>query len=78
MKDVKIIEMVNRRNRESTCSRDVRLGWNMLLEEILHTSGTYKGYRYLTTSEVPPGQLPGIFNPLIGPIYPDETRRSYI
>jgi len=51
---------VNRRNRESTCAADVRLGGNLLLEWLLNKSESYRGFRYLNRSEVPAESLPGI------------------
>lgn len=51
---------VNRRNRESTCRPDTRLGGNLLLEWLLNQSSSYQGFRYLNRSEVPAESLPGI------------------
>lgn len=80
----KLIEEVNHKNRNSTCSPLTREGWNHLLECVLHAAGVYEGYSYLRSRDIPPGQLPGIApldKPLSeGPfknVYPDETRRCY-
>ena len=51
---------VNEKNKVSTCSPDVRNGWNDLLESTLHGTESYKGFRYLTSKEVPDDALPGI------------------
>ena len=74
---VSLIKYVNRRNEWSTCPSDVRNGWNTLLEQILHSSGNYAGFRYLQVSEVPPGEQPGI--QIVDGVntYPDESRRQY-
>lgn len=79
-----IIAIVNRRNRLSTCRPEVREGWNSLLEQLLHDSDVYDGYRYLEDSEVPGGESPGIWrvdpaspDDPIPATFPDETRRSY-
>ena len=45
--------------------RDFRLGIGMTLEEMLHRSGNYKGYRYLDLDKTPVGM----------PI--DHSRREY-
>lgn len=42
------------------CSKDIRRGLMNALEYVLHTSGNYKGFRYLMLDEVPAGELPGI------------------
>jgi len=52
------------------------------LEFILHDTGNYKGFRYLTAAEVPYG-LPGINGPIEDLSYEerfantDSTRRAY-
>ena len=40
--------------------RQYRMGMCVLLEDILHKTGNYKGYRYLLESEVPPDCRPGV------------------
>lgn len=78
-----IVDMVNIRNATSTCSKQERQGWNILLESILHDTGNYEGFRYLDKSEVPEKQLPGIVyiksedgKSQIAE-FPDDTRRFY-
>lgn len=51
---------VNRRNQESTCSAEVRAGWNSVLEMMLFHTGNYNGFKYLLPSLVPAGHQPGI------------------
>ena len=62
-----------------------RDGMISLLESVLHTTGNYKGYRYLTADELPNGGKPGIRVGFDGEMLPytdrftdvDDTRRSY-
>lgn len=61
-------EIVNRRNRLSTCPADIRFGWNDVLEEVLLQKGQYFGFRYLCRDEVPRGEASGRH---------DFTRRHY-
>jgi len=86
MKTIKVadlIAIVNRRNRTSTCSPLVRMGWNSLLEEVLVETGNYAGFLLLSPDEVPEDEKPGI---VIVPnveedtevSYPDESRRKYL
>ena len=77
IKLAKLVEWVNRRNSESTCAADVRLGWNLLLEEAMHHADNYGGYRYLAAQYVPKGEKPGIDGEEMEYIFPDETRRHY-
>lgn len=51
---------INRRLAESTCNPDIRQGMMDVLVMILSSTGSYRGFRYLVESEVPPGQAPGI------------------
>lgn len=76
---VEMIEWTNRRNRESTCSAEIRKGWNTALEEILHLTGNYAGFGYLTVDQVPPGQLPGVIRGATPKevTFPDESRVFY-
>ena len=37
-----------------------RQGMMNALEHVLHTSGNYRGFRYLLTAEVPTGSNPGV------------------
>lgn len=90
---INLIDEINRRNMGSTCAPEVRTGWNIMLEHILHETGNYRGYRYLELSEVPAGHLPGIiwgkdekrtdYPKSIESLqrntntFPDESRRAY-
>jgi len=55
-----LIVDVNYTLSQSTCSPDVRQGAINVLEYVLHATGNYRGFRYLTAKEVPADQLPGI------------------
>jgi hypothetical protein len=73
-----MVETVNARNRLSTCSAEVREGWNSLLEDVLHAGNVYAGFGYLTHDEVPAGHPAGIVHLSDDSIvFPDETRRYY-
>lgn len=39
---------------------EIRAGWIRALEHVLHETGNYRGFRYLTHRDVPSGQRPGI------------------
>lgn len=69
-------DIVNNRNINSTASADERSGWNSLLSEVLHSTGNYKGFAYLRSSELPADILPGIvFDAENGNHqYPDPSR----
>lgn len=67
-----------------SCTTDERMGMIDVLEQILHDTGNYKGYRYLTQDEVPAGEKPGIYYAGDMPApYPerfkdtDHSRRAY-
>ena len=68
---------VNSRLAGSVCSADVRSGMCSILEEVLHDTGNYRGFGYLTATEVPRGHLPGIIRDGENSVFPDETRRYY-
>lgn len=71
---------VNRRNRESTCSPEVREGWNDILSTILMETNNYHGFGYLDSSSVPEGHESGIIfddSPAHNHVFPDESRRVY-
>lgn len=44
----------------SVCNDDVRQGMIEALTTVLFSTDNYKGFRYLSESEVPVGQKPGI------------------
>jgi hypothetical protein len=70
---------VNHRNRTSTCTAAARDGWNSVLSDVLMETGNYKGFRYLTQEEVPPGYEPGGIwhEDPTKRLFPDESRREY-
>lgn len=56
-----VLDMVNNilKNSDHECA-DIRRGAAQVLENILHETGNYKGFRYLLHDEVPTGALPGV------------------
>jgi len=79
-----LVNSVNERLRVSTCSPEARHGMCSLVEEVLHSTGNYDGFRYLNVGEVPRGHLPGVRAAGIDEVndrtiweFPDETRRQY-
>ena len=65
-KITELINMVNRMNEESTCSPEVRTGWNCFVEGILMETNTYEGYNFARNA----------FDPQTGEII-DDSRRMY-
>ena len=55
-----IVEMGNKILRSDTSDQEFRNGVKLMLENILHETDNYVGFRMLTQEEVPAGQLPGI------------------
>jgi len=75
---IALVEEVNRRNRESTVSANVRQGWNSLLEAALMARNAYAGFGYYDASQLAEGMSPGIRTDAEGNnTFPDETRRFY-
>ena len=76
-----LVEEVNTMLRESTCSKDARLGMCAVLERMLHETGNYDGFRYLMRDEIPEGHKPGIDLSISyedpDNRYPDDSRRQY-
>jgi hypothetical protein len=75
-------DTINKCLRESTCSPLERDAMSSILESVLMDSGNYRGFRYLTYSEVPLGCEPGIeeqqgSDGILSFTYPDESRRKY-
>ena len=71
-------EIVNGRNRFSTCSPEIRRGWNAILIDILYQSGNYKGFCYLKSEEIVGEASPGISRDENGKvIFPDDTRINF-
>jgi hypothetical protein len=75
----KIVDKVNLMLAKTVGSMESRIGAMALLEEILHDTGNYRGYKYLDSTEVPVGEQPGIIRDPNGANnrFPDETRRQY-
>ena len=86
-KTIKIEEIKDRINQRLRRNQFVNplTRWELciLLEDILHATSNYNGFRYLNQEEVPAETLPGIVridrdeegNPINE--FPDETRRQY-
>lgn len=58
-----VVDTANLMLKESTVAPrgdQFRRGVTSLLEQLLFITNQYGGFRYLTESEVPPGELPGI------------------
>ena len=55
-----IVEMGNKILRSELGDQEFRSGVKMMVENILHETDNYAGFRMLTQEEVPAGQLPGI------------------
>jgi hypothetical protein len=45
---------------KTICSPEHRRGFIRILENVLHSTGNYKGFYYLSKDEISIGQLPGI------------------
>ena len=75
-----LVDTVNQRNRDSTCSKEIRKGWNSILVDILNETGNYHGFGYLTAAFVPDGEKPGMeYDTTMGfNVFPDDTRIYYI
>ncbi len=56
----KLVKMINRKNKESTCDPLIRQGWNNMLESILHESGVYVGHNYYTSNHLGKNIAPGL------------------
>ncbi len=53
-------DAINKVLKESECSPDTRQGLMNALEYVLHSTGNYRGFCYLSGSEVPRTHRPGI------------------
>ena len=53
-------KLTNSMSRFSTCSPEARQGYQALMNQALHETGNYKGFRYFTQADVGENQLPGI------------------
>ncbi len=78
-----LVDKINTTLRLSTADRSQRQSLCCLLENILHETGNYRGFRYLTQAEVPADHLPGIIRGVVGDqgvitnVFPDNTRVQY-
>lgn len=63
---------INRMLKESTCKPEIREGMKAVLEIALHQAGVYKGYKYISTDQVPHGQKPGIQYKYSKELYPES------
>ena len=51
---------INDMLRYSTCTPDTRFGMITVLEQVLHQSGNYSGFQYLSSDRLADEFLPGI------------------
>lgn len=72
-----LIDEVNRLNRGSTVSSDVRMGWNTLLEHVLMDADVYAGFGYYSEQDLPEGQTPGLIDGHFVHGESDDSRRFY-
>lgn len=72
---------INAMLANSLVTADRREGFIAILEDVLHETDNYLGYRYLTVKEVPEGHQPGIRYEDGSPTHSfddcDSTRRQY-
>lgn len=71
----KMVDTVNEVLAQSECTPDMRQGMMNLLENVLHETGNYKGFRYLAINEVPKGEKPGINRDEYGEVSKDYEAR---
>ena len=69
-----LLDMVNDMIATSTCSADGRAGMAAVLNRVLHETGNYRGFRYLSIQEVPCNNAPGIVYGEHGEMLPFEER----
>lgn len=55
-----LVQQTNQILASSVCVSAIRTGWISALETVLHKTGNYRGFRYLTDKEVPRDMKPGI------------------
>jgi len=48
------------RNSGNNCPKERRQGMMNILEDILHSTGNYKGFKYLSRNDVPFAADPGV------------------
>ena len=79
-KTVAVREMTRRVNemlKHSLGTRDERQGMMSVVEAMLFATGNYRGFRYLTSREITPGELPGINLDDRGEPHPDLLVRFH-
>jgi len=80
-KTINIAELtasVNKMLSESTLGPEQRRGMITVLESVLLSTGNYRGFGYLTESEVPPGHRPGVnISPVDGQHMEDYDARFH-
>jgi len=63
-KTIKVSEVLQDINKKLALTEEVNIEhrWGLIsaLEAILHSTGNYSGFQYLSIEEVPTGELPGI------------------
>jgi hypothetical protein len=67
---------INEMLKISTREPSMRFGFIGVLESVLHDTGNYRGFRYLTSEEVPAKQEPGVIRGETN-VFPDDSRRHY-
>lgn len=72
-----LVQCANAMLKNSVNSPSYRAGVQSMVEEILHTSGNYKGFRYLKQEEVPPQKWPGIHTQADGTMLPPSERFKF-
>jgi hypothetical protein len=80
-----VVDMANNILAQSTCKPEERKGVIILIDSLLTHCHNYGGFRYLDSTEVPPGHEPGIIPgytngepDITKNVYPDETRIQFI
>ena len=79
-KTIAVAEMTRRVNEmlvHGYSSREERHGMIQVLENMLFATGNYRGFRYLTSREITPGELPGINLDDRGEPHPDLAVRFH-
>jgi hypothetical protein len=70
-----LIDQVNEMLANGHSNLSERFGMIQVLEKMLFATGNYRGYRYLSKREVPPGKQPGINLTDTGEPLPDLLER---
>jgi hypothetical protein len=79
-----LVATANRMLAAERTTAEARNALSVLAESTLMEVGAYKGFRYLTASELPHGVEPGIIygsrekGGFVENVYPDQTRRAYL